>query len=102
MGELSGHFNDSPEAKIAQDNQVTEPPDGKFETDVPDCFADAEYRGGHVFDVSKEEFYNNMRADRRRLRFKAESPAQTYHKKTNYKKAFYIRNTEDGYMRKVM
>lgn len=101
MGELSGTFQDSPEAAIAQDKQVTSPPDGKVQTDVADCFADAEYQGFPVFDVTKDEFYNNMRADRQRLRFKSETPAQTYFKNTHYKTPFYIRNTEDGYMRKI-
>jgi hypothetical protein len=101
MGELSGTFSDSPEAQIARDKQVIEPPDGKFETDVPECFADGEFRGSHVFDVSKEEFYNNMRADRQRLRFKSDTPAQVYFKSTHYKTPFYIRNMEDGYMRKI-
>ena len=101
MGELSGTFTDSPEAKIAQDNQVVEPPEGKVETDVPEVFADGEFRGSLVFDVSKDEFYNNMRADRQRLRFKSDTPAQHYYKKTHYKTPFYIRNKEDGYMRKI-
>jgi len=73
MGELSGTFTDSPEAQIAQDKQVVEPPDGKIKTDVADCFADAEYQGFPVFDVSKKEFYDNMRATRQRLRFKSDT-----------------------------
>jgi hypothetical protein len=101
MGELSGTFVDSPESKIAQDRQVIEPPEGKVKTDVDNCFADGEYQGFPVFDVSKDEFYNNMRAERKRLRFKSETPAQTYHKNTRYKRPFYIRNLEDGYMRKI-
>ena len=40
MGELSGTFVDSPEGQMARDNQVVEPPEGKVETDVRDCFAD--------------------------------------------------------------
>lgn len=101
MGDLSGTFVDSPEAQIAQDKQVVDPPDGKIKTDVENCFADAEYQGFPVFDVSKNEFYNNMRADRQRLRFKSETSAQAYHKQTHYKTPFYIRNIEDGYMRKI-
>lgn len=101
MGELSGTFIDSPESKIAQDRQVVEPPEGKVATDVDDCFADAEHQGFPVFDVSKEEFYNNMRADRKRLRFKSETPAQKYFQNTKYKRPFFIRNMEDNYMRKI-
>ncbi len=101
MGELSGTFQDSPEGQIAKDNQVVEPPDGKVVTDVTDCFADGEFRGSLVFDVSKQEFYDNMRADRQRLRFKSGTPAQTYYSNTSYKVPFFIRNSEDGYMRKI-
>ncbi len=101
MGELSGTFADSPEGQIAQDQQVVEPPEGKVETDVPDCFADGTFRGKLVFDVSKDEFYKNMKANRQRLRFKTDTPASDYFKATKYKTPFYIRNTDDGYMRKV-
>jgi hypothetical protein len=101
MGELSGTFIDSPEAQIAKDRQTIEPPEGKVKTDVDGCFADAEHQGVPVFDVSREEFYNNMKADRKRLRFKAETPASHYFRNTRYKLPFYIRNKEDNYMRKI-
>jgi len=101
MGEMSGTFIDSPEGTLAQDNVVTEPPEGKLATDVPDCFADAEFRGKLVFDVSKDEYYDNMRVDRKRLRLKSGTSAQQYYSKTNYKVPFYIRNQEDGFMRKI-
>jgi hypothetical protein len=101
MGELTGSFIDSPEGQIAQDRTPVEPPDGKVTTDVDGCFADAEFRGSLVFDVTKDEFYNNMKADRKRLRFRSGTPAQEYYSKTRYKTPFFIRNQEDGYMRKI-
>jgi len=101
MGELGGEFQESPEGMAAKDNAVSTPPDGKIKTDVVDVFADGEYKGTPVFDVSKGEFYNNMKQDRKRLRFKTDSTAGTYMRKTRYNIPFYIRNKEDGYLRKI-
>lgn len=101
MGEISGNFNDSPEGIAATDNSVSTPPEGKVKTDVSDIFADGEYKGAPVFDVSKDEFYNNMKQDRKRLRFKTGSVAGSYMRKTKYNIPFYIRNSEDGYLRKI-
>lgn len=100
MGEISGNFNDSPEGLAAKDNSVAVP-DGKIKTDVGDVFADGEYKGTPVFDVSTDEFYNNMKQDRKRLRFKTGSVAGDYMRKTKYNIPFYIRNTKDGYLRKI-
>ena len=101
MGEISGTFDDSPESLIAKDNAVSTPPDGKVKTDVDNVFADGEYRGTPVFDVSTDDFYNNMKQDRKRLRFKTGSVAGDYMRKTKYKIPFYIRNKDDGYLRKI-
>ena len=101
MGEISGNFQDSPEGIAAKDNAVSKPPDGKVKTDVSGVFADGEYKGTPVFDVSRQEFYNNMKQDRRRLRFKSDSSAGDYMRQTKYNIPFYIRNTKDGYLRKI-
>ena len=102
MGEISGNFNDSPEGIAAGDNSVQKSDQaGKIKTDVSDVYADGEYKGSPVFDVSKSEFYNNMKQDRKRLRFKSGSPASTYMRKTSYRIPFYIRNKEDGHLRKI-
>ena len=101
MGEISGEFNDSPEGIAAKDISVSTPPDGKVKTDVDGIFADGEYKGAPVFNVSKTEFYNNMKQDRKRLRFKTGSIAGDYMRKTRYNIPFYIKNTEDGYLRKI-
>lgn len=63
MGELAGSFQDSPEAKIAQDkDQAVAQDDGKVETNVEDCYADAVNKrdGLPVFKVDHQEFYQNM------------------------------------------
>ncbi len=99
MGELAGtDVNTSPEVQIKQDLAAV---DGKIETDVEGIFADAEKGGCPVFDVSKEEFYNNMKLDRKRLRFKRDSVVSKYMRSTKYNRPFYVRNSEDGYLRKI-
>jgi len=70
-------------------------------TDVEGLFADGEKNGEPVFDVSPEEFYNNMKMDRRRLRFAASSNVSQYMKQTKYNRPFWIRNSKDGYLRKI-
>ena len=57
-----------------------------------------------VFNVSKEDFYKNMKAERNRLRFSSGSNAQKYHSGTKYRSPFYIQfSNDDGkvYQRKI-
>ena len=42
-----------------------------------------------------------MKMDRRRLRFKQGSKAAEYMRKTRYNRPFWIRNSQDGYLRKI-
>lgn len=101
-GDLGGGNQDFAQGdKIAGDVNVKSSPDGKIETDVPDVYADGTKNGHPVFDVSQEEFYNNMKLDRKRLRFKSGTPAAQYHRLSKYRNPFFIRNKEDGYLRKV-
>lgn len=72
-----------------------------WDTGIDGIKANGEKGGLPVFDVTPQEFYNNMKLDRRKLVFKRGTPAQQYHAKTNYHQPFYIRNTKDGYMKKV-
>jgi hypothetical protein len=72
-----------------------------WDTGVDGIRASGEKGGLPVFDVTPQEFYNNMKLDRRKLVFKRGTPAQQYHSRTNYKQPFYIRNTKDGYLKKV-
>jgi len=71
----------------------------RHRTDVDDVDASDTKDGMPVFDVEKEEFYQNMNHGRKRIRFKAESPASEYMRKTRYNKPFYIKHGE--YMRKI-
>lgn len=100
MGEFTnGH---SPDQDAAQDRNTTkmsaDREDG-FKTDVPDVYADGERTGLPVFKVSNKEFYQNMKAGRRRLRFSNGSKVQKYMQNTRYKNPFWIEH--DGYLRKV-
>lgn len=98
MGEFTGGNTGE---KIANQGQgVKDVPDG-VKTDVEGVFADGEKNGLPVFKVSKNEFYQNMRYGRKRLRFKNGTPAQQYMAKTKYSKAFWIQNKDDDYIRKI-
>lgn len=85
--------------KIAGDSAVKDIPDG-VKTDVDGVLAQGEKTGIPVFDVSKDEFYQNMNYGRRRLRFKGGTSAQKYMQGTKYNRPFWIRDPE-GYTRKV-
>jgi len=104
MGELSGTFNDSPEAKIAGDqDQAVTPPDGKVETHVTGVFADAVNKRDElpVFTVSHDEFNQNMSYGRNRIRFKNGSPASQFMQGSRYKQSFWIQHADTKYMRKI-
>jgi hypothetical protein len=104
MGELAGTFKDSPEALLAQDkDQAEAPPEGKVETNVKDCFADAVNKrdGLPVFKVDHGEFYQNMNYGRQRIRFSNGSNTQKFMKGSHYNAPFWIQNKDDGYMRKI-
>jgi len=116
MGELSGGNNSGIQGeKISGDHAVNTPDlpvsktDGTGDSDAPKgvptdvdgVFADGEKLGMPVFDVSPEEFFNNMKMDRRRLRFNKDSNASKYMRTTKYNRPFWIRNSLDGYMRKI-
>lgn len=80
--------------------------DKQIETDVKDCCSDAVYKRGidefPVFDVSKEEFFGNMEAQRTRQRFTGK--ASQFNQGSRFKRPFYVRHTdEDGktYVRRV-
>lgn len=90
----------SPEQIASTDKEVKKSDDEKyFKTDVDDVYADGERNGLPVFKVDKDEFYQNMRYGRKRLRFKSGTKTQNYMQKTKYKNPFWIEN--DGYLRKI-
>jgi len=88
---------------IVMDNIINEP----MKTSVDTLEADGYYAKGidktPIFDVEKSDFYNNMTADRQRIRFKSGSKAQRYAQETKNNQ-FFIRYTDDNkrqYIRKV-
>jgi hypothetical protein len=48
------------------------------------------------FDVTDNEFHQNMDSGRRRLRFKSGTNTQKYMSGTKYARAFYIRTTDSN------
>lgn len=79
-----------------------------YETDVPDVRADDIVRQGKdefpCFDVTQDEFNQNMQDGRRRLRWKNGSAAQKYMSGTKYNRPFYVRTTDSSgkkYVRKI-
>lgn len=104
MGELAGSFQDSLDAQIAKDrDQAIEVPDGKVETSVKGCFADAINKRDNlpVFKVPHDSFYQNMSYGRNRIRFKSGSEAQKFMQGSRYKQSFWIQHKTDKYMRKI-
>ncbi len=91
--------------KIAADSMTQDGGETGWDTGIDfdgETIKAAGEKGGlPVFDVSHQEFYNNMKLDRRKMVFKRDTPAQRFHSRTNYKQHFWVRNAEDGYMRKV-
>ena len=76
-----------------------------FDTGLEGIKADGEKDGVPIFDVSKNDFYQNMSYGRQRLRFSQGTNVQKFHSGTHYKKPFFIKHKskDDGreYMRKV-
>lgn len=79
-----------------------------YETDVKGVRANDIVRQGKdefpCFDVSQEEFNQNMQDGRRRLRWKKDSAAQQYMSGTKYNRPFYVRTTDakgKTYVRKI-
>ena len=118
MGELSGTETPGKQqdniaadhgVRGAEDGQIRDIPNDKADgeepkgvpTDADGVYADGEKGGFPVFDVTPQEFYANMKQDRRRLRFGKDSTASKYMRTTKYRRPFYIRNKEDGYMVKI-
>jgi len=83
--------------------------DEKFPTDVEGVDADGYIEQGTnkfpKFNVSQQEFHQNMTDGRRRLRWKSDTPAQKYMAGTKYRIPFYVSYTEEKsgktYTRKI-
>ena len=94
------------EVEVKKDDGQEEPTG--FSTDVDSVRADGEVAHGNItfpsFNVTKNEFYQNMKHGRKRLRFKTGSSTQQYMSKTRYKRPFYISYTDSKnktYSRKI-
>ena len=103
MGEFtSGLTHDQQNFTSTQNPDVLDA--GKVQTDVEGVFADGKKGDCPIFSVTKEEFYNNMRNDRKRLRFKTE-PAANYLRGSRYNQPFFIQYKDDAsgehFLRKV-
>lgn len=100
---MSGIFSsgDSPETDAMEASTRIETKEGGFDTDVPDIKAPSMHNNLPVFEVSDDEFYANMRNDRKRLNFKdKESLISKYLHQSQYNRPFYLK-TQDNKMRKV-
>jgi len=93
----SGETHDATNAVLAHGTVGNEP--NKVPTDVENVFADATKDGMPVFDVPETDFFNNMRQERKRLRFTKDSAAAQYHRSSKYNRPFWLRH--EGYLRKV-
>lgn len=119
MGEFMGTIDNDPTTKnVEMGGEVagaeanaeagTEAQIPGYETDVPDVRADDIVRQGKdefpCFDVSQEEFNQNMQDGRRRIRWKNGSAAQKYMTGTKYNRSFYVRHTDNNgkkFVRKI-
>ena len=79
-----------------------------YETDVKDVRSDDIVKQGKdefpCFDVTQDEFNQNMQDGRRRLRWKKDTAAQKYMSGTKYNRPFYVRTTDakgKKYVRKI-
>jgi hypothetical protein len=91
-----GEFTSEQEPAENVPDKIEEPT--TFNTDVDGVSCDNEIKQGNVsfpcFNVDKHDFFNNMKSNRRRLRFKSGSNVQQYHSQTKYQRPFYISYTD--------
>jgi len=76
-----------------------------LKTGIDGCEADGVYKRTPVFDVSNDEFFKNLRADRSRVRFTSSDKPNQFMRGTKYRQPFYIRytdkNTAKTYLSKI-
>ncbi len=96
MGELTSGGVDPGTMASNMRTEVPINDPNKVATDVEDVFADGQKDNMPVFDIDHENFYSNMKADRRRIRFKGDSSASQYMRKTRYNRPFYLRTTDQN------
>jgi hypothetical protein len=100
MGEFTQGFNTGQQQTDTEQFPRMDP--GKVKTDVSDVFADGVAKDGNpIFTVPEKDFFNNMKLDRKRLRFTTGVSAQLYMRGTRYNKPFWIQSDKGNYMRKI-
>lgn len=102
-GELFGNGLTHDAINLANQVNISSSDPGKVETEVSGVFADGKKDEFPVFTVSSEDFYNNMKADRKRLRFSTDSVSQ-YLRGSKYNRPFYIQfkgENGENFLRKV-
>jgi len=74
-------------------------------TGIDGLESDDSYKGTPVFDVSAEDFFKNMRADRKKTRYTSSEKPSKFMQGTNYRQPFYVRyvdkNKNIPYLKKV-
>lgn len=100
---MSGEFTtgDCPATDAAMNSKLVSTQDGGYDTDVPGVKAQGLKNNVPVFEVPEDEFFKNLKADRKRFRFSPESPVTKYLQGTKYNRPFHIKTTDGKYMRKV-
>lgn len=97
---MTGGFSPEQDAMVA----TTKVSDGQIPTDVDGISANGIMNNLYVFDVDRDDFFNNMKEDRKRQRFKSDTNVAKYARATKYNNPFYVRyKDEDGkaYIRKI-
>ena len=100
MGEFRDGVSPEQDAMISRQNSGSSEP-GKIQTDVENIFADGMKDNLPVFDVEADEFNNNMRADRKRMKYNSNPALHQYMQQTRYNRPFWVRTKDQGYMRKI-
>lgn len=74
-------------------------------TGIEGLESDDRYKNTPVFDVNRDDFFKNLRADRRRMRFTSSEKPGKFMQGTKYRQPFYIRyhdkNIDKPYLSKV-
>ena len=99
-----GEFTNGETPDQVASNDRTHVDAGEVETDVKGVFADGQKQDLYVFNVSKDEFNQNMSFGRKRIRFKSGSPVQQYMQGTKYVRPFWVSYGESNgkkYLRKI-
>lgn len=101
---MSGEFTTgyTPATDAADATHQIDTQEGGYETDVPEIKAPAIKNGLPVFDIPEDEFYTNLKNDRKRLQVKdPDSTLSKYLKQSQYNRPFWLRTADNKLMRKV-